>query len=91
MAPEVVLRKGHSFPADIWSFGCVLIEMVSGRPPWSNYSKDTREVLNLIVKENTYPDIPKCSLLFDVITKCLNKDPFQRPTTKELLNMPFFN
>jgi len=38
MSPEVVSRKGHSYPADIWSIGCLMIEMISGKPPWSNYS-----------------------------------------------------
>lgn len=36
MAPEVVTMKGHSFSADIWSVGGVVIEMISGHPPYSN-------------------------------------------------------
>lgn len=91
MAPEVVLRKGHSFPADIWSFGCVLIEMVTGKPPWSNYSNDTRQVLNLISLENSIPDIPNCDFsLQEIISKCLNRNSDLRPTTAELLEFEFF-
>lgn len=36
MAPEVVTMKGHSFSADIWSLGGVVIEMISGHPPYAN-------------------------------------------------------
>lgn len=35
MAPEVVRRTGHTFSADIWSVGCVVIEMLSAYPPYS--------------------------------------------------------
>lgn len=91
MAPEVVTRKGHSFSADIWSFGCVLIEMVTGHPPWSNYSHDAKEVLSLIAKENSYPDIPDCDPdLKNIISACIQRDPQLRPSPKELLDMAFF-
>jgi mitogen-activated protein kinase kinase kinase len=35
MAPEVVKRTGHNQSADIWSFGCTIIEMLSGKAPWT--------------------------------------------------------
>ena len=91
IAPEVVSRKGHSFSADIWSFGCVLIEMVTGQPPWSNYSIDVKEVLTLISRDNLLPDIPDCEPnLKEVILRCVQRDCILRPTTSDLLKMPFF-
>jgi serine/threonine protein kinase len=92
MAPEVIKRQGHGISADIWSLGCVLIEMVTGRPPWSNYTNDTHKVLMMIAKDESYPDIPQTNdLLLEVIYKCLKREPTLRPTCDELLTMDFFN
>jgi mitogen-activated protein kinase kinase kinase len=36
MAPEVIntKKKGYSFKIDIWSIGCVVLEMWAGTRPW---------------------------------------------------------
>lgn len=32
-APEVILGLGWSFPCDLWSVGCILVELATGAPP----------------------------------------------------------
>jgi mitogen-activated protein kinase kinase kinase len=58
MAPEVVRAQGEGYSAkvDIWSLGCVVLEMFAGRRPWSR-----EEAIGAIFKLgslNQAPPIP---------------------------------
>merc|ERR1712139_594009 len=37
MAPEVIAHARYGRAADIWSFGCVIIEMGTATPPWGEF------------------------------------------------------
>lgn len=44
MAPEAIMQKDLSRFSDIWSLGCTIIEMATGRPPWSESTNQVTEV-----------------------------------------------
>ena len=79
MSPEQARGKPLDKRTDIWAFGCVLYEMLSGRPPFDG--ETVTDVLAAIVKEE--PDwhaLPASTPppLVRVIRRCLEKDPRRR-------------
>jgi serine/threonine protein kinase len=83
MAPEVLMNKGIRRRADIWSLGCVVLEMAVGGNPWGNESFDNNfQAILKIADPSKMPPIPEhlsveCK---DFIFKCLNRDYDKRPT-----------
>lgn len=91
MAPEVISCSGHSFQADIWSVGCCIIQMLTGRPPFSNMDNHMA-VMFAVMKGQIEAQIPKEGIspsLDDFLRKCLQTNPKDRPTTKQLLEHPW--
>ena len=48
MAPEIVMRTGHGPKADIWSLGCVIIEMMTCVPPFYKENQTLGEIIGII-------------------------------------------
>ncbi|KAK6243112.1 hypothetical protein QUC31_009521 [Theobroma cacao] len=90
MAPEVILQTGHSFSADIWSVGCTVIEMATGKPPWSQQYQEVA-ALFYVGTTKSHPPIPENLSIEakDFLLKCLQKEPELRPAASELLKHPF--
>ncbi|XP_047315818.1 mitogen-activated protein kinase kinase kinase NPK1-like [Impatiens glandulifera] len=90
MAPEVIRQTGHSFSADIWSVGCTVIEMATGKPPWSEQYQEVA-ALFYIGTTKSHPPIPEhlSEEAKDFLLKCLQKEPDLRPSPGELLQHPF--
>lgn len=40
MAPEVIKENHYGRKSDIWSFGCTVLEMVTGTVPWIDKQYD---------------------------------------------------
>lgn len=90
MAPEVIRRTGYTDRADIWSLGITCIEMIDGRPPYTDIKSmaDLQKVLDrppaTLSKPQNYSEE-----FNDFIAQCLVKDATQRKNAMELLYHPF--
>ncbi|KAF5442460.1 hypothetical protein F2P56_035115 [Juglans regia] len=90
MAPEVVNRRnqGYGLPADIWSLGCTVLEMLTRRIPYSDW--EPMAALFKIGKGEPPPVPDSLSTdARDFILQCLQAKPDRRPTAARLLDHPF--
>ena len=90
VAPEIALGKGADARSDLYSFGAVLYEAVTGKPPFSG--EDSVKIIFSHIHDRTVspsrlnPKIPQA--LADCIMKLLEKEPGRRyQSSADLLNM----
>ncbi|XP_071731458.1 uncharacterized protein [Rutidosis leptorrhynchoides] len=88
---QAVMRKDsnpeHTFTMDIWSLGCTVIEMVTGKPPWSEFN-GVQAMFNVL---NRSPPIPETLSPEgkDFLSRCLQRNPEKRSSAAALLEHPF--
>nr|XP_054406382.1 serine/threonine-protein kinase ULK4 isoform X6 [Pongo abelii] len=94
-APEVVRGADFSISSDLWSLGCLLYEMFSGKPPF--FSESISELTEKILCEDPLPPIPKDSScpkassdFINLLDGLLQRDPQKRLTWTRLLQHSFW-
>ena len=88
MAPEVVKQSGHTKKADIWSVGCLIVEMLTGEHPWAQLTQ-----MQAIFKigSSAKPSIPTdiTPEAEDFLQRTFELDHEARPTAAECLQLPW--
>lgn len=87
MAPELFEGKEHDDKVDVYSFGMILWEMLSGNIPFKG--KKNEEISYLVCVKNQRPSFPILTPtpLKQLITNCWNSDPKKRPSFEEIYKM----
>lgn len=86
MAPEVILRTGYSLGADIWSFGCVVLEMLTASSPWGSFDNPLAACYRIAMTNDT-PAVPESlsKTCKDFLDCCLRRETVVRLSASELL------
>lgn len=94
MSPEVIrgdstssTGSSHHGSVDIWSLGCVILEMATGHRPWSTLDNEWAIMYN--IAQGNQPEMPSPDQLselgIDFLKLCFERDASKRPSAAELL------
>ncbi|NXP83388.1 M3K19 kinase, partial [Ramphastos sulfuratus] len=90
MAPEVINESGYGRKSDIWSIGCTVFEMATGKPPLASMDR-IAAMFYIGAYRGLMPSLPDrfsgCAV--DFVHACLTRDQHERPSALQLLDHPF--
>ncbi|KAB1208446.1 Mitogen-activated protein kinase kinase kinase A [Morella rubra] len=90
VSPESLAHGEIGTPMDIWSLGCIVVEMVTGTPAWWQCLDQETLMFRLAILHET-PRIPEnlSEDGKDFLRKCFARDPTERWTAQMFLDHPF--
>ncbi|XP_070187854.1 mitogen-activated protein kinase kinase kinase 2-like [Littorina saxatilis] len=90
MAPEVINGDGYGRKADVWSVGCTLVEMLTGKPPYGDYEPLAAMYQIVSNKHPKYKLPPQCSVhVENFLTLTFRCAVTGRPSAEDLLKTTF--
>ncbi|RHZ79743.1 hypothetical protein Glove_141g46 [Diversispora epigaea] len=84
MAPETLSRGEYTQASDIYSFGMIMLEVLTSYPPYYNIPHNENLVMKICEghKLEIKCEIPQ--FFKEIMEKCWNFEPLNRPTAEEL-------
>jgi serine/threonine protein kinase len=58
MAPESIIDAIYNVKTDVWGIGCTLLELATGKMPWSEKEMDSHKIMMEIGMKEEIPLIP---------------------------------
>jgi serine/threonine protein kinase len=89
MAPEVIRQAGHGAPADVWSVGATVVEMLTAKAPFQDLAPAAAfmKIGNYTTEVPLPPGVSVRCRTF--LQRCFVRDPACRATCQELLRHPW--
>ncbi|KAI1474135.1 kinase-like protein [Daldinia eschscholtzii] len=88
VSPELLTNKNACKASDLWAFGCIIYQLLAGRPPFKAGSEylTFQKIVNL---DYEFPvGFPPAAR--DLVERCLVLDPARRLTIEHIKNHEFF-
>ncbi|POG60887.1 kinase-like domain-containing protein [Rhizophagus irregularis DAOM 181602=DAOM 197198] len=87
IAPEILRGQNYTTAADIYSFGIVMYEVISGLPPYHDLNHDNNLAIKVCKGIRPRFNIKVPQLIVHLIKKCLDSNPLNRPTAEDIYNI----
>src|SRR5207248_888843 len=84
IAPEILRGQNYTKAADVYSFGIIMYEVISGLPPYHDVSHDKNLAMKICLGFRPRFNIKVPQLIVHLIKRCLDANPLNRPTAEEI-------
>jgi 3-phosphoinositide dependent protein kinase-1 len=88
VSPELLTAKEGGKPTDLWAFGCIIYQLLCGRPPFKGATEYLTFDKILKLDYSFPPGFPPAAR--DLVERLLVPDPSKRLTVEHVKNHPFF-